>query len=99
MLKLNRYGIILFILCITFLISSVSAEDLDNQDISTVDGNYSDLELDIQDVASVSGNAIYVNDDSGDDSNDGKSEASSLKSFQKALEMAGDDDSIYISNG
>jgi hypothetical protein len=99
MLKLNRCGIILFILCITFLISSVSAEDLDNQDISTVDGNYSDLELDSPDVTSVSGNSIYVNDASGDDSNDGKSEASSLKSFQKALEMAGDDDSIYISDG
>ncbi len=74
--------------------SSVSASDVNGTDNYTVDEGYSDLDL-----LADSANAIYVDDSLGDDSNDGESWQSSVKSFNKALELAKDSDSIYIADG
>lgn len=43
--------------------------------------------------------SIYVDVNDGDDINDGKSQDSSVKSFSKAIELAKDNDTIYLSDG
>ena len=44
-------------------------------------------------------NSYYVDCNNGDDSNNGQSWNSSLKSFNKALDLSNDNDNIYLSNG
>ena len=43
--------------------------------------------------------SIYVDDVNGDDENDGKSWESPIKTFNKALEIANDDDTICLADG
>lgn len=43
--------------------------------------------------------SIYVDVNNGDDINDGKSQDSSVKSFSKAIELAKDNDTIFLSDG
>ncbi|RAP48953.1 MAG: hypothetical protein BZ138_08515, partial [Methanosphaera sp. rholeuAM270] len=73
--------------------SSLSAADLDD-DVSSLEFNATDSGLSLDDS-----NVIYVDDIYGDDLNDGKSQATSVKSFEKALDMANDNDSIQVARG
>ena len=83
-----------------FLTSAVSAHDLNNTDSIDLNENSLDLQLnDSQDIYSANPNAIYVDNDNGDDSNDGKSQATSVKSFERALSLSGDNYSIYMASG
>ena len=72
---------------------SASAEDLSDGDLSLT-ANETDLVL-----SSDNPKVIHVDDVNGDDSNDGMSQESSLKTFEKALDLANDDDSIHLANG
>ena len=92
-LKLNKLAILFFILSAFLLISSVGAGDL-NDDASSLDDNGTDLVLSADNPK-----VIYVDDVNGDDLNDGKSQESSLKTFEKALNLANDDDSIQLASG
>ena len=70
-------------------------------DINGTDNMGSDFNESGADYVSVpnSHNSYYVDSNEGDDSNDGLSWSSSLKSFNKALDLAHDNDDIYLSNG
>ena len=99
-MKIKKLSILLFILAILFLTSAVSAHDLNNTDSIDLNENSVDLQLnDSQDIYSANSNAIYVDNDNGDDSNDGKSQATSVKSFERALSLSGDNYSIYMASG
>jgi len=89
-LKLNSISIIIIILCVLFLISSVSANELNNTNLNTYSNNTQ--------LANDNLN-IYVDCDNGDDSNNGNSQTNPVKSFTKALELSQDNYTIYLSDG
>jgi hypothetical protein len=99
-LKAKGLSILFFILALLFLTSAVSAEDLNGTDSTSLIEDNVDLQLnDTQDTYSSGLNAVYVDGDNGNDANDGKSQSTSVKSFEKALSLAGDGSSIYLASG
>ena len=92
-LKLNKLVILFFILSAFLLISSVGAGNFSDE-ASSFDNNGTDLVLSADNPK-----VIYVDDVNGDDLNDGKSQEASVKTFEKALNLANDDDSIQLASG
>lgn len=99
-MNFKRLCAITFILCIIFLTSAVSANDVNVTDDCVLNEDYCSLgvENNSESLASDS-HAIYVDDSLGDDSNDGGSWESSVKSLNRALELSANSDSIYIADG
>ena len=111
MLKFNKIFFIIFIVGIIFFTSTVYASDLNETEVCSFEEDYSNLEVNdnfdesnlkmdnISDnLYSESGN-IYVNNDTGDDANDGRSQDSSLKSIDKALNVSKNNDTIHLAGG
>ena len=92
-LRFDILAVLFLILCTLLLMSSASAGDLNDGDLSLT-ANGTDLVLSADNPK-----VIHVDDVNGDDSNDGMSQESSLKTFEKALALANDDDSIQLANG
>ena len=68
-------------------------------DLVESDGNFNLTQSD-SDFANLSSpSPIYVDDVNGDDDNDGSSQQSSFKTFNKALDEANDNDTIYVASG
>ena len=99
-MKLNKFCLIIFIISLIFLTSAVSAYEVNDTDVQTIDGDYANLELnDTEHQVSLDNSIVYVDNDNGDDSNDGKSQQSSVKSFDKAMTIAKNNYSIYLADG
>ena len=75
-------------------ISAVYAGELDE---SNGNFNLTELNGDLGNLDNPS--QIYVDEANGDDDNDGRSQQSSFKTFNKALDEANDNDTIYVANG
>ena len=71
-----------------FMVSAVSANDLNKTELDNTDNNNLHLS-----------NSIYIDADNGDDANDGKSSDNSVKTLAKALEISNDNDTIILSDG
>ena len=98
-MKLTRLSLAIFILFIFFLISTASAADLNGTDVDQSNDDFA-LELnDTEDIVSSNGADIYVDSSNGDDSNDARTPQTSVKTFEKALSLSGDDSSIYLAGG
>ena len=91
-MKLKAYFLIL-LLGLIISIACVNAADLNGTD--DLGSNFNES----QDcaLASNSHNSYYVDSNEGDDSNSGLSWNSSLKAFNKALDLAQDNDDIFLS--
>ena len=99
-LKFKGLLFLTVILCILFLTSAVSAAEDNSTDDSVLCEDCSDLDLNNSEVLSVDNTKnIYVDNDNGNDLNDGKSQSSSVKSLSRALSLSDDDACIYVSNG
>ena len=94
-MKLKAYFLIL-LLGLIVSIACVNAADLNGTD--DFGSNFNESQTDCS-LTSDSHNSYYVDSNEGDDSNSGLSWNSSLKSFNKALDLAQDNDDIYLSNG
>ena len=83
-----------------FSISSITAESVNDTDAYCLNDDYAVLEVNNDsEVLSDGVSSIYVDDAMGDDANDGLSTQSSVKSLSRALELAKENDTIYISDG
>ena len=83
-----------------FSISSVTAESVNDTDAYCLNDDYAVLEVNNDsEVLSDGVTSIYVDDAMGDDANDGLSTQSSVKSLSRALELAKENGTIYISDG
>jgi len=91
--------ILLFMLVLS--VSAVSASDLNETAGISCDSNQHNQLTQITNNSHYAAgqSSIYVDDINGDDENDGKSWDSSIKTFNKALEMANDDDTICLADG
>ena len=94
-MKLNKLYLLVLLFGLVFLISSINAADnicLDN------DSNFNEVISQPIEQSNQS-HSYYVNIEDGDDSNNGTSWSTSLKTFDKALDLAHDDNNIYLSDG
>ena len=90
-----KYYKLLIILLVGLM--SISAAYSVNLDESNDDFNLTQIEGDSGHLSYPS--PIYVDDVNGDDDNDGSSQQSSFKTFNKSLDKAEDNNTIYIANG
>lgn len=89
-LKHNKLTFIILISVVFLMISQVSASELDiNETMGLADDN----------SLSVIGNSIYVDDFDGNDLNDGLSYDTSVKTLDRALNLANENDTIFIASG
>ena len=85
---------------IIFSLSAVNAACInETANINLPDEDFTQTDINNGDDFSSADNSIYVDSAGGDDSHDGKSWNTSLKSFSKALDNAKDDDTIYLASG
>ena len=99
-MKLKKFSVLLIILAILFLTSAVSAEDLNATDSIDLSNDNVDLQLNDSSADCLSSsNTIYVDNDMGDDSNDGSTQSAPVKSFERALSLSSDGSSVYIAGG
>ncbi len=83
------------ILFILFAVSAVSAEDMmmnETANVSIANDN------DLDDILGDEAKSVYVNPN-GRDSYDGTSESTAFKTIKKAISTAGENDTIYLSDG
>ena len=91
---MKNYNVIIILLIGLISISVAAASDLDE---SNGNFNLTQPDSDFSNLGSLS--PIYVDDVNGNDDNDGRSQQSSFKTFNKALDEANDNDTIYMANG
>ena len=90
----------LFILLIGLIsLSAVAATNSDGAKTVSLNDDINLTQIDDDFTYSVGTSSIYVDDVNGDDDNDGSSQDSSFKTFQKALDESKDNGTIYIANG
>ncbi|WP_407376425.1 Ig-like domain repeat protein [Methanobrevibacter sp.] len=92
-MKINKIIFTLFLLFIVLMISAVSAEEMGFNETTNIsvpfDGSSDDV---------LEGHSIYV-DTRGKDSRDGSSESTAIKTIKKAISIANENDTIYLSSG
>lgn len=88
-MKLNKVILIILVIFVSLTFSCISAADLD-ANATVEDGVMADTP---------SGHEIYVDDENGDDSNDGNSPDTSVKSFGHAVNLADDNSTIHLASG
>ena len=96
-MKLNKFSYLFIVIVFIFAINIVCAVDLNDTPVSSHENialNQTDVDLN-----SYGSNSYYVDNDGGDDANDGKSWDSSVKTFSKALDLADDEDTVYLADG
>ena len=89
-LKFNKAIFIVFIFLGLLMVSQASANDLSANET---------VELSDENPIGIDGNSIYVDDIEGNDLNDGHTKDTSVKSLDKAISLANDNDTIYIASG
>ena len=99
-LNFNRLFLIILTLSLILSISSVSSVDLNDTDVNSLNEDYSYSQSDIENnnISSTSVD-LYVDNDLGNNNNDGRSWQYSVKTFDNALDLSSDGDSIYLANG
>lgn len=96
-MKFERFSLIILILSLLFLTGTVSAVDVNDTDIND---DYLNLQLNnTENTLSEDFNTIYVDNENGDDLYDGKSQSTSVQTFNRALTLSKDNDSIRLSDG
>ncbi|MBR3140489.1 MAG: Ig-like domain repeat protein, partial [Methanobrevibacter sp.] len=95
-MKVNKFILIIFIITVIFSLSTVNASDMNitqSNNLSVDNDNY-------ENVLTGSPMNIYVDSVVGyDNINDGSSKESSLKTIEKAISIANDNDNIYLADG
>ena len=94
-LKINKVILVIFIITAIFTLSTVNAEDMNiaqSDNLSVDNDNY-------EGVLTENPTDIFVDAVVGYDSNDGLAQNSSLKTIDKAITIANDDDNIYLADG
>ena len=87
-MKINKIYFILFALILLGTLAPCFASDSNQTEV--LNNNNNDLLM---------SDSIYVDVNNGDDINDGKTQDTSVKSFSKAIEIAKNNDTIYLSDG
>ncbi len=90
-MKFNKLYLLVLLFGLLLSVTGVNAVDNITYDMKASPSEYV--------LASDAPNSYYVDCNNGDDSNNGQSWNSSLKSFNKALDLSHDNDNIYLSNG
>lgn len=89
-MKFNKAIFIVFIFLGLLMLSQASANDLSVNET---------VELSDESPIGIDGNSIYVDDIEGNDLNDGHTKDTSVKSLDKAISLAEENDTIYIASG
>ena len=87
-MKINKIYFILFALILLGTLAPCFASDANQTEV--LNNHNNDLLM---------SDSIYVDVNNGDDINDGKTQDTSVKSFSKAIEIAKNNDTIYLSDG
>lgn len=97
-MKFTKSFILILCLIFSLSLSMASAVDLNDTQASDID-DASPSQSFQNEVLSGSPSSYYVDNDLGEDVNDGKSWESPVKTFNKALDIAEANDTIYLSDG
>lgn len=88
-MKINKLILMVILIGAVLTLSTISASDLNcTNELNINDSGIQRNSLD-----------VYLDNVNGHDSNDGKTNTSAVKTFNKALSLANDNSSIYIANG